>query len=1221
MSFVAAATASGSAGASGRARSPLPFNNGTGSFGLAGASFQRALSPFATAGAQAAAVMDAPSAAQFRHTALQSASTVDAVLAQLPSGFEPVLRKPVQGLADTATKLWAARKTMDEYTRHSAAGTIPPALKVAERPFAMGAAYSSTDEGRKALKEWADAHDAFAKKLLADSLREKANEIAFLEAELDSKRWFSHLAGLVDARRVELAEKQRTYSWQRVLKDHGDDVIMSDIADKYELRIGDRSAPESTPVWREADLLLAELPTYVFRVLSLVDNREAAKAAKAKAKKDLQTAADGDKPSGAPAVSNEEKSYTDKAIAALEKRVSRMLTVSDDILELTHLIAAQRQGGQRPRRGEGNRQVAQSLARPQTIRPAAESQDRRHVQRGIRQERQHLRRQGWGVSGEDQVVDIRGYTPAQEGQELTARNAVFSISDMDSYRYGVASSLPDSILTLDLPRALSIIHLYTPVFVLEAAQYKNCVHLSDGVSVPEDIQYYLSVGMKYMFAPVHDSGLIVRAWEDFERRLRWRLYFLFQGDNTPYDPDYAVPRIRVKNVQVPTMPDYIELGLDAGRRFVHNAIVNMPDIDTSDLYRRVRPRVNQVKEFLFSNNYIVTATDKNLGLAISKRDWIIEKCLELLNDDKNYRKLTPVVAKQILDKKCTDMLYLAEIAQIYCWEEGSVAEFLRSQVTSPTNDHDIPEFYGIPKIHKTPTKMRPIIPCHSAIMNPAAKYVSKKLKPLIKAAPTIIHGSKDLAIKLSKISIKPSHKYYIVTGDVVAFYPNIPLQRCVGIISQLYKEHIEFSQDNLQDIKVQKQLELFERAVVVGNTSLVCAFQGQHYLQLQGLAMGVADSPDLANLYGWFFERQSDILNQPRTIFYGRYIDDCLAIVYANSANEAIKFLTDTIKFDGCTIEWDASNTWAPFLDMALYIDPYGKLQHMPYQKARNHRERIPWISYHPLDVKRGTFIGEMSRLATLSSTLPVYKSALYDLIAMYKKRGYPYQMLHEWTQKYFEERWLKRLSIDSRDKPDAHADVLVLKTEYNTAWNYFSAAQLGNTILGYWSEWLTRAETQSFNDEFPQCPPRAGDVECAPHLGTSLPTRPEEANDPGVLPDLGEGADGHHWYVPDVRKLSIARSRTITSRKRVRNMMDLTNSWKKEVLSGIDRSLSSDLNINQDKVENSTPEGSSQMGRVHHLGNLPKRLLHRYDDDDDTVYIHRRSSPPAPDTWTYGRN
>ena len=84
--------------------------------------------------------------------------------------------------------------------------------------------------------------------------------------------------------------------------------------------------------------------------------------------------------------------------------------------------------------------------------------------------------------------------------------------------------------------------------------------------------------------------------------------------------------------------------------------------------------------------------------------------------------------------------------------------------------------------------MRPIIPCHSAIQNPAAKFCSKKLKPLVKAAPTIIHGTKDLAIKLSKLMIDRHHQRYLVTGDVVAYY-NIPIQHCLDIVAKQYDNY------------------------------------------------------------------------------------------------------------------------------------------------------------------------------------------------------------------------------------------------------------------------------------------------------------------------------------------------------------------------------------------------------------------------------------------------
>jgi len=44
---------------------------------------------------------------------------------------------------------------------------------------------------------------------------------------------------------------------------------------------------------------------------------------------------------------------------------------------------------------------------------------------------------------------------------------------------------------------------------------------------------------------------------------------------------------------------------------------------------------------------------------------------------------------------------------------------------------------------------------------------------------------------------------------------------------------------------------------------------------------------------------------------------------------------------------------------------------------------------------------------------------------------------------------------------------------------------------------------------------------------------------------------------VPDIRKIGFQNSRTIVSRKRTRNLFDLTSLWKKMVLSGYDKEVS----------------------------------------------------------------
>jgi len=144
--------------------------------------------------------------------------------------------------------------------------------------------------------------------------------------------------------------------------------------------------------------------------------------------------------------------------------------------------------------------------------------------------------------------------------------------------------------------------------------------------------------------------------------------------------------------------------------------------------------------------------------------------------------------------------------------------------------------------------------------------------------------------------------------------------------------------------------------------------------------------------------------------FYGHFIDDCFALVYANSEEEALASVQE-VQFDDCRIEWNVSDHFQVFLDMTLYVDEHNKLQHMPYRKNMSHQERIPWIPHHPLDVKRGTFIGEMSHLATLSSTHSSYCTSIKSLAALYIVRGYPTDLINFWLKNNIQERWEKRLN------------------------------------------------------------------------------------------------------------------------------------------------------------------------------------------------------------------
>jgi len=259
----------------------------------------------------------------------------------------------------------------------------------------------------------------------------------------------------------------------------------------------------------------------------------------------------------------------------------------------------------------------------------------------------------------------------------------------------------------------------------------------------------------------------------------------------------------------------------------------------------------------------------------------------------------------------------------------------------------------------------------------------------------------------------------------------------------------------------------------------------------------------------------------------------------------------------------------------------------MPYRKNGNHQERLPWISAHPYDVKRGTFLGEMSRLATLSSKLEHYLAAMRGLVALYIRRGYPVDEVHKWLYANLSKRWESRLT----ERPAQDANVLVLKTQYNLAWNYFNAHQLGDTIFGYWREWLRRSDTGDFNDEFP------------------APGKTNTGSSHGL--DTG---------LVDLRETNIFNSKVILSRKRTRNFLDLSNLWKKSVLEKNDELTIDSLLTNA--AQRFAQEGPF-IPDINAVAGGSRLKRPREDPDSamESTHVARRdrSSSPTPDAWRSG--
>lgn len=239
-------------------------------------------------------------------------------------------------------------------------------------------------------------------------------------------------------------------------------------------------------------------------------------------------------------------------------------------------------------------------------------------------------------------------------------------------------------------------------------------------------------------------------------------------------------------------PPFIEKGLRSGQAFVEDFIsCTQPTAPTKPALPLVW--LSDLKMFLDDHDYVMTLMDKNLGAAVVQQDWLEAGAVKLLSDIHNYRKVIEVrvdlqtdCMRKAINKLTTDTVHDWNMFE----SDPQLAKFLQSKISeSKMTLPEFPEFYVIPKIHKTPTGYRLIVPCHSLMQEPASKVVSKMLKPLYANYPTVIHGTKDLVRKLSTLELSRHRKVFIVTGDIVAYYPNIPLDKVAPIILKMFMDY------------------------------------------------------------------------------------------------------------------------------------------------------------------------------------------------------------------------------------------------------------------------------------------------------------------------------------------------------------------------------------------------------------------------------------------------
>ena len=405
----------------------------------------------------------------------------------------------------------------------------------------------------------------------------------------------------------------------------------------------------------------------------------------------------------------------------------------------------------------------------------------------------------------------------------------------------------------------------------------------------------------------------------------------------------------------------------------------------------------------------IKPADKNLGVAILNSTDYIDQCLEHLCS-KTYTRTETFPADDII-KLIGDVLikfkdHLTPYKKLY-------------QFLQPHQQHQIPNFYGLPKVHKPLNNngippIRPIIAHTNSLLSHTAQFINHVLQPLAQQYEDYIKNSTDLIIQLEEFTI--TEEIVLVTLDVTNLYPSIPQQECINIIHEEMFKHTDL---------IIFDPNLISHLLQVNINNNYFNFAETTFIQQQGTAMGASFSPTIANIFMSILLKNFLRTISEKPIFLKRYIDDI--IVLWPKRQNLNNFLFQLNNFHGdINFTSTSSNTSIDFLDITIYKDGNfehtGKLSISTFQKTDNLYQYLHFSSYHPATVFKGIIKGEAIRYIRTNSSKKMYLKQVNKFIERLVRREYPLNFIKKSLRKVDYRK--RREYIDKYSKPTTQPSI-----------------------------------------------------------------------------------------------------------------------------------------------------------------------------------------------------
>ena len=227
----------------------------------------------------------------------------------------------------------------------------------------------------------------------------------------------------------------------------------------------------------------------------------------------------------------------------------------------------------------------------------------------------------------------------------------------------------------------------------------------------------------------------------------------------------------------------------------------------SDVYRILRhPRhlrtnlrkeeITAIKQLKVDKERVILTADKDMALVVMDRCDYIKKAKALLQDPNTYKTIPSDPTNKLKNK------LINKLKKIKTDTRRDDITYRRMYPTGGI----IPKFYGLPKIHKQNTPLRPIVSSIGSVTYGVAKEIARIIKPLVGSTEHHVNNSKEFIEEIKKIKLEEGE--CITSYDVSALFTSVPVPTTLDIINNKLQQDADLpNRTNMAAVNITELLD------------------------------------------------------------------------------------------------------------------------------------------------------------------------------------------------------------------------------------------------------------------------------------------------------------------------------------------------------------------------------------------------------------------------------